>query len=264
VPRILIAIAAGLAVAQIANLVTTVYLHRALAHRAIRLKPGLTAVCRVLVWITTGIRPRQWVAVHRRHHAYTDVTGDPHSPVLEGFAAVQFGNVGLYRRVAKNKAEVARWARDLPPDRWDRILFDHAILGLGTGIGFLCLVLGWELGLVAAGVHAVSYLLLSGAVNAVGHTYGRRPYGGYATNTQWLAWLAGGEGLHNNHHAAPTSARLSLAKGEVDPGWWFIRFARKMGWLTIRHEHPKLIPRDPVPERRDRRDKRAGDEEVAA
>jgi stearoyl-CoA desaturase (delta-9 desaturase) len=264
VPRILIAILVGLVVCQIATLVTTVYLHRALAHRAITLKPGLAAVCRVLVWITTGLRPRQWVAVHRRHHAYTDVEGDPHSPVLEGFAAVQFGNVGLYRRVAKNKAEVAHWARDLTPDRWDRILFDHAILGLSTGIGLLCVVLGWELGLIAAAVHAVSYLLLSAAVNAVGHTYGRRPYGGYAANTQWLAWLASGEGLHNNHHAAPTSARLSLAKGEVDPGWWFIRFARKFGWLTIRHEQPKLIPRDPVPERRDRREKQAGDEEVAA
>jgi stearoyl-CoA desaturase (delta-9 desaturase) len=264
VPRILIAILAGLVVCQIATLVTTVYLHRALAHRAITLKPGLAAVCRVLVWITTGLRPRQWVAVHRRHHAYTDAEGDPHSPVLEGFAAVQFGNVGLYRRVAKNKAEVAHWARDLTPDRWDRILFDHAILGLSTGIGLLFLVLGWELALIAAAVHAVSYLLLSAAVNAVGHTYGRRPYGGYASNTQWLAWLASGEGLHNNHHAAPTSARLSLAKGEVDPGWWFIRFARKFGWLTIRHEQPKLIPRDPVPERRDRREKRAGDEEVAA
>src|SRR6266568_5232556 len=108
-----------------ANLVTTVYLHRTLAHRAIRMRPWLATVLRVVTWITTGIRPRQWVAVHRKHHAYTDVEGDPHSPVLEGFAQVQFGNVGLYRKVARDQGQVARYARDLPPDRWDRILFDH-------------------------------------------------------------------------------------------------------------------------------------------
>jgi stearoyl-CoA desaturase (delta-9 desaturase) len=261
-PNIVIAIVVGLAVCQVANLITTVYLHRALAHRAITLRPWLAFVFRVLLWTTTGIRPRQWVAVHRKHHARTDVEGDPHSPVLEGFAAVQFGNVGLYRRVAKDKAQVAHWARDLPVDRWDRVLFDHAVLGLGIGVGILCLVFGWQVGLLAAAIHAVTYLLLSGAVNAVGHTYGRRPHGGYATNTQWLAWLAAGEGLHNNHHAAPTSARLALAKGEVDPGWWFIRLGRKFGWLTIRHEQPKLIPRDPVPEQR--RDKHENKDEIAA
>jgi stearoyl-CoA desaturase (Delta-9 desaturase) len=260
VPSIFIAVLVALVVCQVATLITTVYLHRALAHRAIRLRPGLAAVCRVLLWLTTGIRPRQWVAVHRKHHAYTDVNGDPHSPVLEGFAAVQFGNVAMYRRVAKDQAQVAHWARDLPADRWDRLFFDHAIVGLGIGIGLLCLVFGWQLGLLAAGIHAVTYLLINAAVNAVGHTFGRRPHGGYAANSQWLAWLASGEGLHNNHHAAPTSARLALAKGEIDPGWWFIRMARTFGWLTIRHEHPKLIPRDPMPERRDRRES----QEIAA
>src|ERR1700738_4229062 len=184
--------------------------------------PALAWVCRILTWVMTGIRPRQWVAVHRKHHAYTDTEGDPHSPVLAGWAAVQFGNVWMYRKVAKDDATVARYARDLPADRWDRVLFDHAFLGLGLGVGGLCWVLGWRLGLLAAAVHAVSYLLLNAAVNAVGHTWGRRPYGGWAGNSQWLAWMTGGEGLHNNHHAAPTSARLALEPGQIDPGWWFI------------------------------------------
>ncbi|HLY82020.1 MAG TPA: fatty acid desaturase [Acidimicrobiales bacterium] len=242
-PRILLAVVAGLATCQVAILITTVFLHRALAHRALRLTPGLRGVFRVLTWMTTGIRPRQWVAVHRKHHAYTDVAGDPHSPVLVGWAAVQFGNLWMYRRVAKDDATVARYARDLPADRWDRVLFDHALLGLSIGIALLCLTLGWQLGLIAAGVHTVSYLLLNAAVNAVGHTRGRRPHGGHSGNSQWLAWLTAGEGLHNNHHAAPTSARLAQARWEIDPGWWFIRMTRAFGWLAVRHGDPRLVGR---------------------
>ena len=84
------------------------------SHRAITMSPGLRFTCRALTWIMTGIKPREWVAVHRRHHAFTDVEGDPHSPVLEGFATVQIGNVVLYRRAARDRMTVAKYARDLP------------------------------------------------------------------------------------------------------------------------------------------------------
>src|SRR4051812_5556351 len=242
---VLIAVLVGFAVSQLATLVTTVYLHRTLSHRAMTLSPGLTFVMRVLCWITTGIRPRQWVAVHRKHHAFTDVPGDPHSPVLLGYAKVQFGNVGLYRKVANDRLAVARYARDLPADRWDRVLFDRALVGLGIGIGILCLTFGWKVGLLAAGFHTVAYLLLNAAVNAVGHTFGSQPFDNGARNNQWLAWLTVGEGLHNNHHAAATSAKLSLNRGEIDPGWWFIRVCRRFGWATIRHAeaHVKVRPK---------------------
>ena len=234
------ALAVGFAVSQLATAVTTVYLHRALAHRAITLSPGLSWVLRLLTWITTGIRPRQWVAVHRKHHAYTDVDGDPHSPLLEGFAMVQFANVALYRRVANDKAVVARYARDLPPDRWDRVLFDRALPGLGIGIVVLVLFLGLWPGLLAAGFHTVTYLSLSAAVNAVGHYFGRQPQSNTARNSQLLAWLTVGEGLHNNHHAAPTSARFSLRRGEIDVGWWLVRLFERFGWARIRHREVKL------------------------
>src|SRR5437899_2290711 len=145
---LLVAVVAGLAVCQLAAVVTTVYLHRTLAHRALTLSSGVTAVARLLTWITTGIRPRQWVAVHRKHHAFTDVEGDPHSPVLRGFAAVQLGNVALYRQVARDEETVRRYARDLPPDRWDRVLFDHALFGLAVGIAILCLAFGPWYGLL--------------------------------------------------------------------------------------------------------------------
>jgi stearoyl-CoA desaturase (delta-9 desaturase) len=236
----LVAVILGLLLSQFATLVTTVYLHRGLSHRAVSLSPTVEGVFRVITWMTTGIRPRQWVAVHRKHHAFTDVEGDPHSPVLEGFAMVQFANVALYRRVANDRTAVARYARDLPPDRWDRALFDHAPLGLGLGIVFLFPFLGIGAGLLAAVVHTASYLLLNAAVNAVGHTFGSQPHPNRARNSQWLAWITMGEGLHNNHHAAPTSARLALARGEIDPGWWLVRLLERRGWATVRHHEVHL------------------------
>jgi len=249
VSDVLIAALAGLAVCQLALFLTTTYLHRALAHRALRMRHALAMVCRVVLWVTTGIKPRQWVAVHRKHHAFTDIEGDPHSPVLRGYAAVQFGNVGMYRKVANDAQAVSRYARDVTVDRWDTMLFDHALVGLGIGIGMLCVVFGWKVGLLAAGIHTVSYLLLNAAVNAVGHRFGRRPNPGLATNSQWLAWLTAGEGLHNNHHAASTSAHLARARGEHDPAWPAIRLARRLGWLTIRHEEPKPVRREPKREK---------------
>ena len=243
---LLLGLVAGLAVCQLANLVTTVWLHRALSHRAMTVSPWLNGVCRVVVWITTGIRPRQWVAVHRKHHAFTDVEGDPHSPVLLSYARVQLGNVGLYRKVAKDDLQVARYARDLPADRWDRLLFDRALLGLGIGIGILCLAFGWKAGLLGAAVHMVTYLGLSAAVNAAGHHFGRRPFANLATNLQWLAFLTMGEGLHNNHHAAPTSARLSHGRGEIDPAWPVIRLLRRLGWASVRHD--RVVVKEPRPQ----------------
>ena len=121
----------GFAVSQVANLATTVYLHRAAAHRAVRLRPPLTFAFRFITWITVGLKPREWVAVHRKHHAYTDVEGDPHSPKLLGWVRVQFTNAALYRREARNPETVRRYAKDMPPDWWDRHVFDHAFVGLG-------------------------------------------------------------------------------------------------------------------------------------
>ena len=142
--------------------------------------------------------------------------------------------MALYRKVANDPEQVNRYAKDLPPDKWDRYVFDHAFVGLGIGIAFLCVVLGPVWGLVAAAFHTVTYLALSGAVNAVGHHFGRKPYENSATNLQWLAFLTAGEGLHNNHHAAPTSAKLALRRPEIDPAWWFISVFRRLGWVTIR------------------------------
>jgi len=235
-----LAVLVALTVCELAIFLTTIYLHRTLAHRAMTVAAPVAIIMRAVLWLTTGLKPRQWVAVHRKHHAFTDVPGDPHSPVLDGFAAVQFGNAVLYRRALKGTDIVDRYAKDLAPDAWDRILFDRAWLGLGIGITGLCLLFGWELGLIAAGLHAVAYLALSASINAVGHTSGSSPHPNRATNNQWLAWMTAGEGLHNNHHAAPTSARFQLAKGELDPGWWVVRGLTTLKLAKVRHHEVKL------------------------
>jgi len=247
------AVVLGLAVSQVALLVTTVFLHRSLSHRALQLAPGVRFACRLATWMLVGIRPRQWVAVHRRHHAFTDTARDPHSPLVLGYARVQFANALLYRKVARDRTMVARYARDVPVDHWDRLLFDHATVGLGIGVGVLVVLLGWQLALVAALVHATYYLLAGGAINGIGHRWGRRPFDNLATNNQWLAWLVVGEGLHNNHHAVATSSRLSFAKGEVDPGWWFISLLVRCRLATLRDtsrlvgqlERAPIEPREP-------------------
>src|SRR3954470_24521085 len=171
-PTALLAVLTGLAVAQIALFATTVYLHRTLSHRSLSMRPWVDWSFRALLWITTGIRRREWVAVHRKHHAFTDVEGDPHSPKLVGWVTVQFGNVGLYRKAATDPAQVQRYARDLRRDRWDRVLVDDASLGLGIGIALLIVVLGPWGGVLAAGVHTVAYLALNAAVNAITHPFG--------------------------------------------------------------------------------------------
>jgi stearoyl-CoA desaturase (delta-9 desaturase) len=236
----LLGVVVGLLVAEFGILITTVYLHRGLAHRALTVHPLAALPFRVLIWIMTGMRPREWTAVHRRHHAATDTVDDPHSPMVLGFWRVQLANAALYRRMARDGETVPRYARDLPPDRLDRWFFDRAFLGLGIGIVILCVVLGWPTGLLAATVHAVAYLGLSGAINAVGHTHGYRPDDNSATNLRSLALITAGEGLHNNHHAAPTSARFAVRRSEPDPGWWLVRTLAALRLATVRHD-PALL-----------------------
>ena len=139
-------------------------------------------------------------------------------------------NVAMYRREARNRRTIERYARDLPPTRLDRLFYDHALVGLGLGVAALCAVVGWRIGLLAAFVHVNVYLAGSAAVNAIAHHFGRRPYDNNAGNLQWLAFVTAGEGLHNNHHAKPSATKLSHRWFEIDPGWWLIR---SLMWLRL-------------------------------
>jgi stearoyl-CoA desaturase (delta-9 desaturase) len=246
---VLTSVLVGLVVTQGAMFATTVYLHRGITHRALVVHPSLAFACRAMLWITTGMRPREWAAVHRRHHAATDTPDDPHSPVQSGFWRVQLTNAAMYRRVARDGETVRRYARDLPPDRFDRFMFDHAVLGLGIGVTLLCvaftLVFGWWgvlLGFVAAGVHTLGYLGLSGAVNAIGHTVGHRPNDNSATNGWLLALLTCGEGFHNNHHDHPTSPRFSRRWSQIDLAWWGIRVLTWCKLVRLRRVRAGQLP----------------------
>jgi stearoyl-CoA desaturase (delta-9 desaturase) len=231
---LLLGVAVGILIAQLATLATTIYLHRGLTHRALTVHPAAAIVLRTFLWMSTGMKAREWVAVHRRHHAASDTPTDPHSPIVLGFWRVQLANAALYRKVARDGETVKKYASDLPPDRLDRWFFDHAFLGLGVGITVACLVFGWQTGLVVSVVHAVTYLMMSGAINAVGHTHGSRPHDNKATNGRVLALLTLGEGLHNNHHNAPQSARFSERFGEIDFGWWTVRLLSAVGLVKVR------------------------------
>lgn len=239
---VLLALLIGFAITTLANLATTIYLHRALAHKALTLSGPASQVFRFVIWVSTGIRPRQWVAVHRKHHAFTDVEGDPHSPVLEGWIKVQLCNVAMYRREANNPETIARYAKDIPVTRMDRLFYDHALIGLALGTAFAVVVFGWQVGVLAAFVHVNLYLGGSAAVNAIGHHFGRRPYRNNAGNLQWLAFITAGEGLHNNHHAAPTSARLSHRWYEIDPAWYVIKLLMVTKQATVRLTELRVLP----------------------
>lgn len=217
-------------VIQAAVFSTTIYLHRTLAHRSIILHPAIAWAFRVTLWLTTGMVAREWVAVHRKHHAFTDEEGDPHSPYLEGFWAVQLGNVFYYIKEAKNKSVVEKYARDMQDDVWDRWCFNYGAFGPIAGISLLCVTLGLGWGLLAAGIHAVTYIfVLSSSINGLCHQVGYKNFENTATNIRILALLTGGEGLHNNHHGFPRSPKFSFKASEIDPAWPVIKL------LTLLH-----------------------------
>lgn len=238
---VLLAAVIGFVTAQVAILVTTVYLHRSLTHRALTLRPAAAFPMRVVLWVTSGIRPREWVGVHRCHHANTDTVDDPHSPLILGAPRVMLTNALLYRRAAKDRVLVERFTRDYEANWLDRVVFDRETLGPLLGLGLLCLVFGWKVGLIAGAFHAVFYVGLNGAVNSLGHTAGTRPAENTATNGRMLGWLTAGEGLHNNHHAVPTAARFSFDAGQFDPAWPVIRLLERANLVTLRHNEGILV-----------------------
>lgn len=221
---LLLALVATVLVTQVAVFSTTIYLHRTATHKALVLHPAVEWMFKFALWLTTGQVTREWVAVHRKHHAFTDEEGDPHSPMREGFWNVQLGNVFYYVREIKNTDVVERYARDIKEGWWDTHVFRHGLAGLTVGTAALCAVLGIGWGLLAAGIHAVMYVfVLSSSINGLCHHVGYKNFSNTATNIRFLALLTGGEGLHNNHHGYPRSPKFSFRASEFDPAWPLIK-----------------------------------------
>jgi stearoyl-CoA desaturase (delta-9 desaturase) len=229
-----IAALVALALTQLAAVATSIYLHRGLTHRALRLHPAADIGFRTILWLTTGQNRREWVAVHRKHHTFTDQDGDPHSPRLFGFWRVQLLNVYYYIREARNPETLRTFAPDITEDWWDRAIFSWGLSGVGLGIALLCLTLGVWTGLTAGLVHAVLYVfVLSPLINGLGHWRGAQNFANTAYNSRALAWVTGGESLHNNHHAHPRAPKFSMARLEFDPSWVVVRCLAAVGLAEI-------------------------------
>ena len=233
------AVVVAFATTQIAMFATTVYLHRYLAHGGVELRAEVRAVSRVVIWVTTALKPRQWARVHRFHHAAEDTADDPHTPRnfgggRAGAWQVFWRNGPLYTESTRDPRLADKY-RDLTADRWDRWFFDRGELGLLVGIATLCAAMSWlghqliggwlgtvvgvAAGLSASALHASYYLLAGGAINGFGHGAAtREPPGGFAVNMPVVALLTVGEGWHRNHHCAENSPRFGSGR-QVDLGW---------------------------------------------
>jgi stearoyl-CoA desaturase (delta-9 desaturase) len=221
---LILSLVVAIVLIQVAVFGTTIYLHRTATHRALTLHPAVAWLFRFSLWLTTGLCTKEWVAVHRKHHAFTDEEGDPHSPRLMGFWSVQLGNVFLYLKEAKNPAVLERYARDITDDWSERVLFRRGWLGLTIGTVSLCVIIGTGPALLAAGIHATMYVfVLSSSINGLCHAVGYKNFDNTATNLRFLALLTGGEGLHNNHHSFPRSPKFSFRASEIDPAWPVIK-----------------------------------------
>jgi stearoyl-CoA desaturase (Delta-9 desaturase) len=210
-----------LIVVQVSVLCTTIYLHRTLTHRGLEVHPALAFCMHLWLMIFTGITPRQWVAVHRKHHQFSDKEGDPHSPYIYGMWTVLFGNVYYYRKTAADEAVLKKYTPDYRGTAIDVIPAQG--FGVLAGWAIFVAMFGWAWGSGAFWFQAAAYIFLNASINSICHMVGYRNFDNLATNVQWIALLTGGEGLHNNHHEYPASPRFSMRGLEFDPAWPAIR-----------------------------------------
>lgn len=233
-------------------LTTTIYLHRHLTHGSVVwMAPPLRFAFRFCAWLA-GVVPREWVAVHRKHHELADKPGDPHSPKIFGYMRVLFGNAGLYRREAKNPETVVKYAPQLMrSDWWDRHVFNRSVLGPSVGLPLIQFGVAWwaigvdswlEALLLAAlmtagtGLLIWAYLLAGGLVNAMTHR-AKEPniHGDYSSNNVFVAIYTSGEGLHANHHLKPDRANFGLKWWQFDPAYWTVIFpSRCLGLMRVK------------------------------
>jgi len=232
---------------QLMFLGITLYLHRDQSHGGLVLHPVLRHLFRFWLWFSSGTVTRQWVAVHRRHHAYADQPGDPHSPVIFGLKKVVLEGYELYTAAARNPEIVEYYGRGTPDDWLERKLYSRwPAAGI---ILFITaeLVLFGVVGIAMAAIHlAAQPFFAGGVINGIGHRLGYRSFEMPSTATNIVPWglLIAGEELQNNHHAFPSSARFAVQPWEIDIGWCWIRLFQALGLAEVRRvaPRPNLLP----------------------
>lgn len=221
----------------------TLYLHRSQAHRGVDFHPVLNHFFRFWTWLTTSMITREWVAIHRKHHAKVETEEDPHSPQTRGIGKVFWQGVELYREARADRPSIEQYGKGAPDDWIERHLYTpHANLG-PTALLFINFAL---FGLPGVALWAIQMAWIpfwaAGVVNGLGHWWGYRNFESADTSTNltpWGVWI-GGEELHNNHHAFPSSARFSMRRWEFDIGWAAIKGLEKVGLAKVLRVAPSL------------------------
>lgn len=231
----------ALAMTHVTIISVTVFLHRSQAHRALDLHPAVMHFFRFWLWLTTGMVTREWVAVHRKHHAHCETPIDPHSPQVLGIRRVFWQGAELYRAAILDRAAVERYGLGTPDDWIERNLYSRYSW---HGCGLLLILDLLLFGVYGLTLWAVQMLwipvLAAGVINGIGHFWGYRNFEAPDASTNIVPWgiLIGGEELHNNHHAFPSSARLSARWWEFDLGWAYIRLLSALRLARVK----KLAP----------------------
>jgi stearoyl-CoA desaturase (delta-9 desaturase) len=221
----------------------TLYLHRSQAHRGVDFHPALAHFFRFWTWLTTSMITKEWAAIHRKHHAKCETEEDPHSPRFKGINHVMWRGVELYREARSDRESIEKYGKGCPDDWIERKLYTpHATLG-PTLLLFICVA---TMGAGGLAVWALQMAWIpfwaAGVVNGLGHWWGYRNFetSDTATNlTPWGVWI-GGEELHNNHHAFPSSAKFALRRFEFDIGWAAIRMFQFFGLAKVLRVAPSL------------------------
>ncbi len=219
----------------------TIYLHRSQAHRSLDLHPVASHFFRAWLWLTTGMVTKEWVAIHRKHHAKCETAEDPHSPQTRGIDAVLWTGAELYRVEANNQETLEKYGHQTPKDILENGLYSRfSRLGIVLMLG-LDLFLFGALGLTVWAVQmAWIPFTAAGVINGLGHWWGYRNFEVADASTNLSPWgvLIGGEELHNNHHTYPTSAKLSIKPYEFDIGWIYISILQAVKLAKVRKTTP--------------------------
>lgn len=228
---------ATLVMTHITIVCVTLYLHRSQAHRSIEFHPVISHLMRAWLWLTTGMVTQQWVAIHRKHHRYSDQPGDPHSPHVFGFWRVLLGGAWLYNTASNDSDMIKQYGAGSPNDWIEQNVYSRAPW---AGILLLLIaelvIFGWP-ALIVWGIQMIWIpFWAAGVINGLAHWWGYRNGStkDNSCNISPFGIIIGGEELHNNHHLNPASARLSRRWFEFDVGWFYARLLSLVGLAKIR------------------------------